>query len=463
MRRHVVLVSVVLLWMGCQSSWASTYVVSPDGSGDYPTIQAAVDAAVPGDVVALTNGIFTGDGNRNVDFLGKAITVMSQSGNADACVLDCEGSQTLNRRGFIFHSGEGSDSVLEEITIRHGYCSRGGGVLCAGGSPRIIACLLELNSASENGGGLDCESGSAPQVESCVFSGNWSEANGGGGDCYQCAPTFSQCVFSGNRSRWEGGGLSCHYEGNPTLIGCVFRDNSTDAWGGGGGGLYCLDSAPVLSDCSFIDNTSRGLTGEGGGVRLYQEANAVFTRCVFGGNMSDQHGGGISAHRSSFVLVDCVVYKNIGQGGGGGFSVDRGSLSLIGCTIDGNSAENGSGILCLGDGQVELSRTVVAFGVGGEAVRCEDTATATLSCCDLYANEGGDWVGPISGQFGISGNISADPLFCSVEDDDFTLHANSPCAPDSNPECGLIGAWPVGCSSTPVGATTWGAIKAMFR
>ena len=32
----------------CASSFAGTYVVSPDGSGDFPTIQAAIEAAAPG-------------------------------------------------------------------------------------------------------------------------------------------------------------------------------------------------------------------------------------------------------------------------------------------------------------------------------------------------------------------------------------------------------------------------------
>jgi hypothetical protein len=112
---------------------------------------------------------------------------------------------------------------------------------------------------------------------------------------------------------------------------------------------------------------------------------------------------------------------------------------------------------------VTADRTIVAFGTTGEAVRCDGTTTVALSCCDVFGNEGGDWVGSISDQYGINGNISADPLFCNPGIGDFTLHANSPCAPDSNPDCGLIGAWPVGCADTPVETTTWGAIKAIYR
>jgi hypothetical protein len=99
---------------------ATTYVVRPDGTGDYPTIQAAIDACVDGDVVELTDGIFTGDGNRDIDYRGKAITVHSQTGNPELCVIDCQGTWSDPHRGFDFHSQEQSSSVLRGITIRNG-------------------------------------------------------------------------------------------------------------------------------------------------------------------------------------------------------------------------------------------------------------------------------------------------------------------------------------------------------
>ena len=42
---------------------AATWLVNPDGTGDYAVIQDAVDAAaVSGDIVELADGIFTGSG-----------------------------------------------------------------------------------------------------------------------------------------------------------------------------------------------------------------------------------------------------------------------------------------------------------------------------------------------------------------------------------------------------------------
>jgi pectin methylesterase-like acyl-CoA thioesterase len=102
-------------------SRAETHVVTPDGTGDFPTIQAAIDAAVDGDEVVLTHGVFTGDGNRDVNFLGKAITIRSQDGGPSVCIIDCKGSFGERHRGFRFDSREGRESVLSGVTVSNGY------------------------------------------------------------------------------------------------------------------------------------------------------------------------------------------------------------------------------------------------------------------------------------------------------------------------------------------------------
>ena len=44
---------------------------------DFNTIQAAINDANNGDTIIVQTGTYTGDGNRNIDFKGKAITVRS--------------------------------------------------------------------------------------------------------------------------------------------------------------------------------------------------------------------------------------------------------------------------------------------------------------------------------------------------------------------------------------------------
>lgn len=100
-----------------------------------------------------------------------------------------------------------------------------------------------------------------------------------------------------------------------------------------------------------------------------------------------------------------------------------------------------------------------------------DGGPIQFTCCDVWGNAGGDWVGPIAGQYGIDGNIREDPRFCVPEDGDFRLLEDSPCAPGT--ECDRIGAWPVGCGASsvadgpdgapPATTSSWGELKALYR
>ena len=85
---------------------ASLWVVHPDGSGDAPTIQAAIDSIQSEGVVELADGVFTGFGNRDLNNMEKAIVVRSISGDPAACIIDCDGSPT-DPHWFIGFSGGG--------------------------------------------------------------------------------------------------------------------------------------------------------------------------------------------------------------------------------------------------------------------------------------------------------------------------------------------------------------------
>jgi len=99
--------------------------VRADGKGRYPTIQAAIDTARPGDEVVLRPGTYTGKGNRNLNFHGKAITVRSVNPQSNRCmcrtIIDPEGVGVIVR----FINDEGPGSVFEGFTLGAGDTSKG--------------------------------------------------------------------------------------------------------------------------------------------------------------------------------------------------------------------------------------------------------------------------------------------------------------------------------------------------
>ena len=82
-------------------------------------IQDGIDAAGwrEIDTVLVADGIYTGDGNRNLDFGGKTINVKSEN-DPENCIIDCENIPSAV--GFRFQSGEGESAVVDGFTIQNG-------------------------------------------------------------------------------------------------------------------------------------------------------------------------------------------------------------------------------------------------------------------------------------------------------------------------------------------------------
>lgn len=404
---------------------AATYEVRPDGTGDFPTIQAAIAASADGDIIELTDGRFTGPGNRDLDYGGRAITVRSRTGSPEACVLDCAGDESDPHRGFLFSSGEQAGSVLAEITITNGWMT-----------------------ADVEGGAILCTSGSSPRIQGCRFSTNRHAAV----RCIEgSSPVLRDCVFSRNHGS-QGGAISCA-NSSMALDGCTFLDNTGEV---SAGAFYGEESSPVFTACAFIGNVG----GAAGAVSVLCGDAPEFHDCLFRSNSGEQVG---ALDLFCFVtgrIDGCTFLSNSGLRGGAVTSGKMSSVSVSSSTFWGNAASGGHTIHG-GEIDFSLDNSIVAFSTEGGAIGCE--GNVTLTCCDLYGNVGGDWVGCIADQYGIDGNIGEDPLFCDPSSGDVTIRSDSPCAPGSNPDCGLIGAWPIGCNATPAEQTTWGAIKAMFR
>ena len=243
-----------------------------DGHVGFSNIQAAIDDARDGDVVILNPGTYIGPGNRDISYMGKAITVRSVDPNEPNVVsrttVDCNGSESYPHRGFLFHHGEDSRSVLSGLTIKGGY--------------------------GEDGGCIDCLSSS---------------------------PTISKCVLMHNEGGYYGGAIHGHYDGlsKPVITECIIIENKAVI---GGGLAFC--NGPI-SQCVISNNQS----GDGSGL---MGCNGTITDCVISGNIARSSGGALQ--HCDGQVVNCVVGGNIGCGFFACNGTIR-NCTVVGNTVDG--------------------------------------------------------------------------------------------------------------------------------
>lgn len=255
---------------------------------DYPTIQAAIDTAGPGDVVRVGSGVYF----ERIDFLGQAITVES-SGGAHATAIDGQQGGSV----VTFASGEGPDSVLRGFTLRNGSGTwheplhtggfYGGGVFCRGSSPTLEENVLSGNQAAQAGGGLYGTGGTIHLVRN---------------------------VFSGNTA-FYGGGVYVSNDATLDAVGNDFVGNH--AVGTMGGGLLSSSAASVVEASRFIGNTAQS---EGGGFA----GRATLSNCAFVGNTA-YRGGAMSC--KSMKVVNGSFTGNTATYGGAAY-VDGSALTV---------------------------------------------------------------------------------------------------------------------------------------
>jgi len=328
----------------------------------YPTIQAATDDASDGDTIWIANGQYSGEGNFDIDFKGKAITIKSENGSQN-CIIDCQ----FKGRGFDFHNGEDKSSVLDGIQIINGFVGGfGGGIKCTASSPMIINCIITGCTAGEYGGGMSNSYSSSPILTNCTFSKNSAESKispigSGGGMCnlVNSSPVLTNCTFSENFANHSGAGVYNSEKSNPALIKCTFTANTARH----GGGMYnCYDSRPNL------------------------------TNCIFSGNLAE-YGGAVKNSEAISTLINCTLYSN--------------------------SAEMGGGIWNGWGGSAELANSILWHNsdIGGmaESAQINDARGSRISVINYCCLQG--WSGTLGG----IGNIGADPLFVAPEAGDYHL------------------------------------------
>jgi hypothetical protein len=163
------------------ATWATCAhaVVHHVNPGDQ--IQQALNTASAGDTIVVSDGTYSGTGNRDLDFGGKDLVVKSLNG-PQATYIDCGGvSWGPHYRGFIFDKGESPASRLDGFTFINASADDfGGGVKIVESSPTIVNCIFDSCYANLSGPGIACLGPSTPRIENCVFNGGQTDFEGGG-------------------------------------------------------------------------------------------------------------------------------------------------------------------------------------------------------------------------------------------------------------------------------------------
>ncbi|MFA6631426.1 MAG: PKD domain-containing protein, partial [Kiritimatiellia bacterium] len=330
---------VLLVWRDNPNLSAPPY----DGGWETAAtnIQDALDVALDGDTVLVTNGVYDAGGRvapgdttlKTRVIVTNAVTVRSVNGPEATLIVGqphtTGGLGDTAVRGVYLNNG----GVLSGFTVTNGFTRSGtsttasyvgGGVRCEGVAAAVSNCVIVANQAAMRGGGVfqgtltDCR-----VITNIVVS---SSTSAGGGGVYGAAVSVS--LIENNRtlgSSTDGGGThSC------TLDRCTLRGNASARHGGG---AYLS----TLVSCTVESNSA---VQQGGGAH----SPVVVTNSLIRWNTAGYYGGG----RYKGAVTDSVIASNTVTGlsydGGGYYGNSAADDRLTGCDVVGNVARNGGGV-----------------------------------------------------------------------------------------------------------------------
>lgn len=387
-------------------SGAATYYVSAQSTNPVPpysdwtiaavNIQDAVAVTAPGDVVLVSNGVYSAGGGivsgaeNNRVAITNPITVISVNG--PQCTFISGGTKT--RCVYL-----GANAVLSGFTLTNGYAvttsnsyyeGSGGGVWSEL-SGVISNCVIASNYATFRGGGT---------YQGTVYN-SLITSNSNAGGCW--SNTLYNCTISGNEGA-EGGGVGSCTGWNCTIVSNLVSEggggaflstlyNSTIGWNGGyiylvnGGGAFECS----LSNC-IVRNNIAGSDGQGGGTWM-----GTNTACYILQNTAFNFGGGTCESQNT----NCVIWGNSGTYGGGCYSG-----VCYNCSICGNTAVEGGGLY-----DATAYYSIIYFNNASNSPNWADDTLETCCTTPAYNPQA----------------ITADPQLVDEGGGDLQLKCNSPC------------------------------------
>jgi len=268
-------------------------LIVPD---QFPTIQAAVDAANNKDIVMVRDGVYTGPGNHDIQLGAKDLIIRSENGPAftrlrgPAPIFRLSGGQpkTARIQGFAFPAITGEEPVVDVddssgaiVDCVFSSCAGVGAihVEAPGPAPRtfdVRRCVFRGGVSSSNGTAIRAGHFYSPAltlgVEGCVFDGNTS-AGGGAIFLGSVKAGIRNSVFTGNQG---GQGSAVMYTATGfltplSITGSTFFGNHST----GNSGLFYLLSTGAPQTCTIRNSILWGNTTASGPLKLSANNVAV--------------------------------------------------------------------------------------------------------------------------------------------------------------------------------------------
>ncbi len=325
-------------------------------SNPFDKINEAIDAAADGDTIVVRAGTYFDTVAVNTD--GKAITLESESGPG---VTFVDGF-AVNGPIFVIDSGEGSDTLIQGLTIQGGNSVNAGAMDVVGASPTLRNLVFRNNSASNDAGALFLRSGSRSFIDDCLFEDNLSTdqdtagLDGGAVFVLSSSPTIANSVFRRNEAR-QGSAIAvfastldiinCRFEENLTRIdGAVHADSNSNVTirlstflrnsANGGGAVFSNASTVLIDRCRFHGNFLNALGA--GGAMLMDSSQLTVTNSVFVGNTSPNDGGAVAIrdNTDAFFENSTVTANEAGDAVGGISTPNDSTVTLLNSIVTGN-------------------------------------------------------------------------------------------------------------------------------
>ncbi len=407
--------TLALLWLisggsAVRAAPTAELHVCPSGC-DYSSVQAAVDAANPDDVIKVAQGEYTDihqrGGITQVVYISK--TVILRGGytttnwdtpdpGANPTTLDAQGlGRVLYITGDISPTIAGLHLTGGDAVGLGGdpWGDAGGGVYVIGAVATLSGNDIYNNTAGSGGGGvfLGIDSNNATLSGNDIYN---NTANWSGGVCVwgsDDAMLSSNHIYSNAANLDAGGVFLGGYSDNVTLSGNDVHNNTA---GDDGGGVLVRTDDATLSSNHIYGNTAND---DGGGIQLDLSDDVTLDNNVIADNQANDNGSGLYVRISTADLRHNTIARNTG-GDGSGIHI-----------TDNNSA-------------VTLTNNILVSHTVGITVTAGNTATleSTLWGSNAWANDtdrGG------AGTINTTNDYTGDPAFVNPTGGDYHIGAGS--------------------------------------